>query len=217
MSAHPVTFEPAERQAVDAALATTRAVRRRLDLERPVELDDVRAALALAHQGPSGGAEQPVRWAVLTDPRLREQVGRVYRQSYAALDASRAEPEGADAAAVTRVRSSSAHLADVLGRVPVLVLACTTSPLPAEGYGAEAAKFYASVYPAVWSLQLALRARGLGSCLTTVGLRRPGALAVAAELPQSWTCCAVVPVAHVRGTSLSPASRLPLDEVVRWT
>ncbi len=45
----------------------------------------------------------------------------------------------------------------------------TLAGRPAEGAGvAGSAGFFASIYPAVWSFCRALRARGLGSALTTL-------------------------------------------------
>ncbi|WP_256839869.1 nitroreductase family protein [Ornithinimicrobium faecis] len=211
-----ITLTPAEQGAVDTALTTTRAVRKRLDLERPVDPALVEAALQVAHQGPSGGGEEPVRWIVVTDPQVRRRVGESYREAYAQLDQEREAPTGPGAAGITKIRGSSAYLATVMTSVPVQVLACTVAPAPTTGLGAETAKFYASIYPAVWSLQVALRARGLGSCLTTIGLRRSAELAAAVNLPPGWTCCALLPVAHVTGDDLGPAPRRPLNEVTTW-
>jgi nitroreductase len=52
----------------DDLLTTTRAVCKRLDLDRPVPLDVVREALAVALQAPSGGNRQRWHWIILTDP-----------------------------------------------------------------------------------------------------------------------------------------------------
>ena len=48
----------------DRLLTTTRAVRKRLDLERPVEREVVLDCLRVAMQAPSGGNTQPWRWLV---------------------------------------------------------------------------------------------------------------------------------------------------------
>ncbi len=216
MSRAPLRLEPEALACVDSALTTTRAIRRRLDLSRPVPRSLLREALQVAHQGPSGGAEEPIRWVVVTDSETRRRIGEVYRRAYRDLDAERPAPRGPGAERILRVRASSAYLARIMPEVPVQVLVCSAGPAPEGGHGALAAKFYGSVYPAVWSLQVALRARGLGSCLTTVGLRREQELTAAAGLATGWTCCALVPVAQMTGSDLGPAPRGPLNEVTRW-
>lgn len=200
--------------AVDHVLSTTRAVRRRLDLDREVPMDVVREALQIASQAPSANHAEPWRFVVVTDPRLRQAIGGLYGEAYRALDAGRAVAEPGSATA--RVRSSSRYLADVMPRVPVQV-ACfhhetfdPTMGLPVV------AKYWASVFPAVWSFQLALRSRGLGSCLTTIGLGRAEEVKRLLEVPDAWTMVALVAVGQVTGTGFSPAARRPIDEVVTW-
>jgi nitroreductase len=204
------------RAEVDNALCTTRAIRRRLDLDRSVDHTLIHEALTVAAQAPSGGASEPVRWLVVTDAATRLAVGRTYREAYMELDQSRAAPSGESAGQVTRVRDSSRYLAEVMGRVPVQVVVCTTEAAPICSTGPEAAKFYGSVYPATWSFQVALRTRGLGSCLTTIGLRRQDLIAEVLGIPAGWTQCALLPVAHIVGSDLSAARRRPLEQVVTW-
>jgi nitroreductase len=66
----------------DELLSTTRAVRRRLDLSRPVPLAVIREALEVALQAPSGGNRQRWHWIVVTDPELKAQVAGYYRRSH---------------------------------------------------------------------------------------------------------------------------------------
>lgn len=202
----------------DQLLTTTRAVRRRLDLDAPVDLEEIRQALAVAVQAPTGNSAEDWRFVVITDADKRATVGALYGQAYRERLAGRepVSPQSPEAQSLQRVRDSSAYLAEVMGRVPVLVLACLEAPIPERCGGPEAARFYASVYPAVWNLQLALHARGYGSCLTTVGLGRAREIQQVLDLPNSWAQCALVPVARFRGTGFTPARRGPLDAVVRW-
>lgn len=215
MTAHPLELDPASVDTVEAVLTTTRAVRRRLDPSRSVDPAILTRALEVAGQAPSAGAEQPVRWIVVTDESVRRQVAELYLAAYEEFDAERLPPTD-PAGTTARVRGSSAHLAATMSTMPVLVVACSDAPRPQRPTGPGAAKFYASVYPAVWSLQIALRAHGLGSCLTTIGLRRERELAAALDLPAAWTPCALLPVAHMAGWTVRPAARRPLEEVVRW-
>ncbi|MBC2932094.1 nitroreductase family protein [Nocardioides sp. zg-1228] len=210
------SFDPAAITVADELLTTTRAVRKRLDLEHDVDDALLREALAAARQAPSGGAEEPLRWLVVKDPGTRAAVGELYQAAYAELDRARPAPSGEAAGQLTKVRQSSAHLAQVMGKVPRIIVVCSTAPAPQAAVGAEAAKFYGSVYPAVWSFQLAARARGLGTCLTTIGLRRSGELAGVLGLPDDWTLCALLPVARITGTTLGAAPRRNGEEVVRW-
>ena len=86
----------------DELLSTTRAVRRRLDLSRPVPLAVIREALEVALQAPSGGNRQRWHWIVVTDPELKAQVADYYRRSHLTYRQARAEPE--DAAAFEQER-----------------------------------------------------------------------------------------------------------------
>ncbi len=59
----------------DELLTTTRSVRKRLDLTRPVPLDLVKECPEIALQAPSGGMRQGWQWMVATDPEVRAQIG----------------------------------------------------------------------------------------------------------------------------------------------
>lgn len=214
MSGYPVHADPSAVDAAEHILTTTKAIRRRLDVDRPVDPATVAHAIEVAGHAPSAGAEEPVRWVVVTDRSVRARVGAAYRAAYEEFDAERQPPD--PHGTIARVRGSSAHLAATMATMPVLVVACSSARRPEQPTGPGPAKFYASVYPAVWSLQIALRARGLGSCITTIGLRREHEVATALDLPDDWTQCALLPVAHLAGPSLRPAARRPSQEVVRW-
>jgi nitroreductase len=64
---------------VDKLLTTTRAVRKRLDLSRPVPDEVILECLRLAIQAPTGSNAQWWRWVVVTDPVLRAKLGELYR------------------------------------------------------------------------------------------------------------------------------------------
>jgi nitroreductase len=202
---------------IDWMLSTTRTVRRRLDLERPVDGRIVRDCLELALQAPTGGDLQGWRWIVITDPTVKAQVRDLYLQSLHEASGGRRVVLVVDAA--DRMLDGAWHLAMHLDRVPLLVLACIRGRLTARTTPAQAAALYASIYPAVWSLQLALRSRGLVSALTTVHLERHAAMAELLGIPDGVTQAALIPVAHLLGGDLHAAPRRPVSEVAylnRW-
>lgn len=148
----------------DQLLTTTRSVRKRLDLHRPVPLDVIRECLEVALQAPSGSNSQTWHWIVLTDRDRKDKVARYYARSYAEYSADRP----VTGTSRDRIAASAQHLADVMGQVPVLVIGAidTGGELPAGNQ----AVVWGSLLPAAWSLSLALRARGLGSAWTTLHL-----------------------------------------------
>ena len=88
--------------------------------------------------------------------------------------------------------------------------------LPAEPSRDAWARVMGSIFPAVWSFQLALRARGLGSVLTTLHLRCEAEAAELLGIPEDVMQVGLLPVAYTLGTDFKPARRQPLDEVVHW-
>ena len=106
----------------DELLATTRAVRKRLDVERPVDPAVVLECIALAQQAPTGSNQQSWRWVVVTEPATRAALAELYRQGCLAHieDAIRTETD----AQTRRVYESALGLAQTIERVPVLVIPC---------------------------------------------------------------------------------------------
>ena len=80
----------------DELLTTTRSVRKRLDLSRPVPLELVKECIQIALQAPTGSNTQGWHWIVVTDPELRSRIGAYYHRSFTAYRASRAEARGSD-------------------------------------------------------------------------------------------------------------------------
>jgi nitroreductase len=212
MSAPPVTtpFDVAE---ADRLLTTTRSVRRRLDLERPVDLQVVLDCLEVAVHAPSAANSQLWRWVVVTSPELKAGLSRLFRSG--GQDYLRSQQENPGDEAAQRVYGSAAHLVDVLDRVPVLVLPCVA----AEVDLVNAPALYGSVFPALWSFMLALRARGLGSTYTTFHLPHADEAAELLGIPARITQVGLVPVAYTVGTDFRPARRRPASELTyvdRW-
>jgi nitroreductase len=194
----------------DELLTTTRAVRKRLDLERPVAPEVIREALAVAMQAPSGSNSQGWHWLVLTEPEIKTKVAELYRRSYVAYRDARGTP---GRSADERLRSSSDHLSEVMAQVPVLVIGAIEtggSELPAGNQ----AGLWGSLLPAAWSLALALRARGLGSAWTTLHLRYEREVAEILGLPENVRQGVLLPVAYTKGTDFKSGPRADLDAAV---
>jgi nitroreductase len=201
---------------IDEALTTTRAVRRRLDLSRDVDPGVVSACLSIALQAPNGSNLQPWEFVVVTDRDKRTALGEVYRRAYAeyATMPFAAHHLAATDAAAQSIADSGDHLAAHLQDVPVLIVPCV--PLRLDGQSAfMTASVMGSVAPAVWSFCLAARARGLGTCWTTLHLLREAEAAEILGIPyDSVSQVALVAVAHTLGDRFQPARRRPLAEVV---
>ncbi len=210
---------PMDLATVDHLLTTTRAVRKRLDLERPVEPEVLERCIEIAPQAPSGSNRQGWHFIVVTDPAKRRAL---YRRSFRSYTASSRPqpPPGAAAddpriAQAPRVRASATYLSEHLHEVPVLVLPCIEGRVEQAGVSAQAG-LYGSILPATWSLMLALRARGLGTAWTTLHLVYEREAAVILEIPDSVTQVALIPVAYFRGTDFRPAKRLPGPTRTHW-
>jgi nitroreductase len=206
----------------DELLTTTRSVRKRLDLTRPVPIELVRECLEIALQAPSGSNRQGWHWIVVTDADQRAAIGDYYQravQTY--LDSPGAAgnlfTDDAERSAVQRrVGNSVRYLGERMGEVPVLVIPCLRAP--SLGTGSQAS-IWGSILPAAWSYMLAARARGLGTAWTTLHLSYEHEVARVLGLPADIRQAALIPTAFSIGTEFTQAQRQPLDEVLhldRW-
>jgi nitroreductase len=193
---------------VDHLLSTTRAVRKRLDLTRPVPREVVLECLRLAIQAPTGSNAQRWRWVVVTDPDTREAIAELYRNPPVA-SAGGSAPAGEVTGQQRRVLDSARYLTQHLHEVPVLVVPCSEDAGGAAGWAP-------SMYPAVWSFMLALRSRGLGSCITTSHLFRKEEAAALLGVPDGFVQSCLVPVAYYTGDDFKPAVRRPVEEITYW-
>jgi nitroreductase len=194
----------------DQLLSTTRTVRKRLDLSRPVERELLEECFDLAFQAPTGGNQQGWHFVVVTDADQKEALGKLYRQSKDETEPPSAPP-GQQA-----VMNSAAYLAEHLQEVPVLVIPCI------EGRYENApplwqAVAWASILPATWSFMLAARARGLGTAWTSLHLAHERDAAAVLGIPyEQVTQAALIPVAHTIGTEFRPGPRSPQAEHIHW-
>ena len=193
----------------DALLSTTRAVRKRLDFDRDVPDDVLLECLQLAVQAPTGSNRQGWRWMVVRDAEKKAALADIYRRAGGAYLADAAKD--ADSGSQTgRVIDSANYLAQNLGDVPVMVIPMIIGRLE-DASTNSAAGLFGSIIPAMWSFQLALRSRGLGSCYTTLHL---GLEAEANELlgiPDHMSQAGLLPVAYTKGTDFKPAKRDPVE------
>ncbi len=202
----------------DALLSTTRAVRKRLDLDRPVPRSVIEECLELAVQAPTAGNGQTWCWLVIDDAGLRAKIADCYRTALDASffkDQSRAAADRGEAQ-TSRVYDSADWLSDNMHKVPIFVIPCVEgrsdpdSPVPIQ------ASIWGSILPAMWSFQLALRSRGLGSTLTTLHLFKEQEIAGILGMPDNVMQCALLPVAYTKGTDFKPARRPPVNEITHW-
>jgi nitroreductase len=197
----------------DRLLASTRSVRRRLDLTRPVPRDVVLECLRLAVQAPTASNGQRWRWVVVDDPATRRALGDIYRRMGERYLRGYDVPEASTQ--TDRVLASANYLADIITEVPMLVVPCITGRLESTA-PALAASFYGSIVPAIWSFQLALRSRQLGSCFTTLHLAHEAEARDLLGIPEDVTQVALLPVAYTTGGDFSPASRPPVEGITYW-
>jgi nitroreductase len=197
----------------DRLLSTTRAVRRRLDLDRPVDRALILECLRLATYAPSASNTQQWRWLVVTDPQLRGGIADVTRRLfYRDVKQAATSPDPA----MRRIYRASKHLVDHLHRVPVHVIPCYLGRPAVERGPAGLSPFYGSILQAVWSFQLALRSRGLGSVFTTMHLKAEAEVAELLGIPDDVTQICLIPAAHTIGEDFEPPPRQPAEDVTYW-
>ena len=202
----------------DELLTTTRTVRKRLDLTRPVPLELVKECLDIALQAPSGSNQQGWQWMVVTDPDLRARVGAIYSEvtdAYLASKSSAAKlfSDNPDRAPIQqRVGTSVQWLGEHMGEVPVLLIPCIRAgrELPAGNQ----AGLWGSLLPAAWSYALAARSRGLGTAWTTLHLQREAEVADILGIPAGFHQAALIPTAYFTGETFKVAPREPIDTVL---
>jgi nitroreductase len=198
---------------VDKLLTTTRSVRARLDLTRPVAPELIEECLDIAVQAPTGSNLCRYHFIVVTDAAKRGAVAELYRRAFAEFYppervAERGKTDPHDVASWTA-------LAENFQDVPVLIVACVEGRpegLPPE----RLAGLYGNILPAAWSLMLALRARGVGAAWTTIAFRYEREFAEILQLPENLTPGALLPIACFKGDDFKPAKRVPARERTHW-
>lgn len=205
---------------VDEVLTTTRAVRKRLDFDRPVDFSLVRECLDLAVQSPTGSVGQFWHFIMIDDADKRAALGDLYRRAwpvYAEQPFSIYNLHAQDSEMqpiAQRASKSAEYLAENMGKAPWLMVPVLAGRY--EGATADlAAGLYGSILPAVWSFMLAARERSLGTCWTTIHLMFEQEAAEILGVPyEEYTQVALVPIAYTKGTDFKAAPRKDLDQFI---
>src|SRR5262245_46644954 len=198
----------------DELLSTTRAVRRRLDLTRPVEREVLEECLRLAQQAPTASYRQHWHFVVVTDAAKRAALGELWSGVARRYLGARRSAEASGSAA--RLLGSVEHLIDHIGEVPVHVIPCVEGRTDGKPAAAQAST-WGSIVPATWSFMLACRSRGLGTAWTTFHLQHEREAAELLGIPYDKVMqAALVPVAYTVGTDFKPGRRAPLETMVHW-
>lgn len=207
-------------------LSTTRAVRKRLDFEKPVSEALVKECMKVALQAPTGGNTQSWQFVAVFDADKRAALAELYRKAWAlykeangsVFDMAKKTGAGARRNQLVRVARSADYLAENIEKVPVLVIPCTpgrVEKMAGPAASVTLASVYGSILPATWSYMLAARNRGLGTCWTTVHLMYEQAAAEILDIPHDqFTQCALIPTAYYKGKDFKQAIRKPVDEVL---
>lgn len=207
----------------DLLLTTTRAVRKRLDYDKPVPRDIIEDCIRVALQAPVGHRTWKQHFIVVRDPDQKMKIADVYRKGfYPYVAGTEAEADEAEAAGdmekanLLRGNLSLAkYQADTMHQVPCLIIAAKDGRVD-DATPYDRAAFYGSIYPSTWSLMLALRARGLGATFTTLHILNESDAAEALGIPSDVTQVAMLAVGYYTGETFKPGQRLPAADQIHW-
>lgn len=190
-------------EVVDHALTTTRAVRMRLDLERPVDDQVLLDCIDVAEQAPTGGNMGSRRWMIIRDQGTKDRLAELYLAAGGSWVIETAERlEGTDHPNA-RMMQGAKRLAESIASMPALVI----PTIIGRHDGSGRPGLFDSVIQSGWSFMVALRSRGLGTVWTTMYLGQADAVAELLELPTDVTQICLFPVAYTKGVDFSPSHR----------
>ena len=197
----------------DRLMMTTKQVRKRLDLTRAIPIDVVLRCIDVASRAPIGGNMQINRWLLVDDPDIKQGLAECYRAmgtDYLNAGVEQVKAAGSDSVQ-KRVVESSVYLLDHLHEVPMMIIPIRMGRPDNTTFGQ--ATFWGSVTPGVWSLQMALRSRGIGTAWTTLHLYEEQRACTLLGLPDDVTQIALLPAAFYSGDVFSPSARRPAHEI----
>ena len=204
----------------DALLSTTRAVRKRLDLDRPVPRAVILECIALSQQAPTGSNTQGWRWLLVDDPAVKAGLADLYGRAFDPYAAAPKPDYGVGDSRTDRaaaVTDSARYLREHFHEVPVLLVPLIEARPDTSGLTIAQASSWGSILPAVWSFLLAARARGLGSAWTTLHLFFEHEAAELLGVDDTrWMQAGLFPIAFTKGTDFQPAPRVDWHDLVSW-
>jgi len=198
-----MSFEPYLAE-IEHVLKTARSIRRNLDFDRPIAIDDLYAAIDVAVQAPTGLIGEGWRFLIVTETDKKSAIAALYTETLAQMMASRGLP----------LKSSHRALVARLHEMPCLIFVCAQGEPPADISGQVG--FFGSILPAAWSLMLALRARGIGTTWTSLLCARSEEVAAILEIPAGVTQTVMLPAGYTKGAVLKVADRMSASEVTFW-
>ena len=196
-------------------LTTTKAVRRRIDFDRPVPYETLQACVEIAVKAPIGAEAWQPHFLIVDDPALKEKVGAVYqsinlpyiddieKQALAAADE-------ADHARIRRTHDTYRWHGENMGRMPALVIVGLRGRYESQPQIMQASA-YGSILPAAWSFMLAARTHGLGATWTTLHLGNAERVAEILGLPDDFTQAVMLAVGFHKGDGFEPVKRGPVS------
>lgn len=202
----------------DEVLTTTRAVRKRLDFERPVGREVIQNCVSIARQAPSGRNRQRWDFVFVEDHQRKKAVADLWLRGLRAGQTGGAVTRDASTTGWHRIASSLDDLASRIHAAPWLLIPCVRVDSRAELADVRGqAGAWGSVLPAVWSFMLAARERGLGTAWTTAHLTFEREVAEVIGIPYDTVVqAALTPVAYTVGTNFLPARRAPTHDFIHW-
>jgi nitroreductase len=202
-------------------LTTTRAVRKRLDFERPVERGVIEQCVELALQAPTGSNRQGWQFVFVDDADTKNALAELYARHfdiYASMPPPNYDEGDPRAQHHDAVKESATYLRDHFHEAPVLMVPVIEGRLPENNSPVwMQASIWGSLLPAVWSFMLAARLHGLGTAWTTLHLPSEQEAAELLGIPfERFMQGGLIPVAYTKGTDFKPASRLPARQLMHW-
>ena len=210
-----------DRAQADKLLTTTRGVRRRLDFTRQVERPVIEECVQIALQAPIGARDEKQHFVIVMDPERRMKIADIYRGICLPYIAEREafaaslEPGDPDAELILGNLGLAKWQAQTLHEVPCFVVMGKEGRVE-DSDSFTQASFYGSILPAAWSFMLALRARGLGACWTTLHIGNEIEAAKVLGIPENVTQAVMLTVAYYTGETFKPATRVPAKEQIHW-
>jgi nitroreductase len=205
---------------LDELLSTTRAVRKRLDFDRPVPESLIRECVDVAFQAPTASNRQGWHFVVVGDPAKKQALQDIYGRAfdpYANMPAPHYKEGDTRAERGAKVKDSATFLRENMHRSPWLVIPVTEGRLPADSNTMMSAGMWGSLLPAFWNFMLAARARGLGTAWTTLHLAFEQEAAELLGIPfDKYTQGGLTPLAYTVGTDFKPAPRLDSDPLIHF-